>query len=277
MRICRVARPDGPAFGVVHGDHVALLDGHPFGRFRVTDQVAFVGKVRMLAPVLPSKVLCVGRNYADHAAEMGGDVPAEPLIFSKPATAVVGPEEAIRLPELSQEVHHEAELAVVIGRLTRKVGPRDALDAVLGYTIANDVTARDLQRRDGQWTRAKGFDTFCPLGPWIVTPDEVPDPHDLRMELWVNGELRQESHSSRMAVTIPEILSQYSAVGYSAGDIVSTGTVSGVAAFSEDPHAWYLRPGDVMECRVEHLGVLRNPVISWQEAYGRPAPPKVQW
>ena len=252
MRICRVARPEGPAFGVVHGDHVALLDGHPFGRFRVTDQVAFVGKVRMLAPVLPSKVLCVGRNYADHAAEMGGDVPAEPLIFSKPATAVVGPEEAIRLPELSQEVHHEAELAVVIGRLTRKVGPRDALDAVLGYTIANDVTARDLQRRDGQWTRAKGFDTFCPLGPWIDT--ELDLSAGRRVRCRVNGELRQDGTTADLVFGVAELVSYCAAFAtLLPGDVLLTGTPAGVGP---------LVAGDRVEVEIEGLGVLGNPVVA---------------
>jgi 2-keto-4-pentenoate hydratase/2-oxohepta-3-ene-1,7-dioic acid hydratase in catechol pathway len=131
--------------------------------------------------------------------------------------------------------------------------------------------------RSGVFSFCKAIDTFCPLGPWIVTPDEVPDPHDLRMELRVNGELRQESHTARMSVTIPEIVSHYSPLGYSAGDILSTGTVSGVAGFSPDAASLYLRPGDVMECEIERIGVLRNPVVSWQEAYGVPAPPRVRW
>jgi 2-keto-4-pentenoate hydratase/2-oxohepta-3-ene-1,7-dioic acid hydratase in catechol pathway len=146
--------------------------------------------------------------------------------------------------------------------------------------IFNDITARDIQRREmesGVLPFCKAIDTFCPLGPWIVTPDEIPDPHDLAMELRVNGEPRQESHSSRMSVTIPEILSHYSALGYSAGDVVSTGTVSGVAGFSEDAAALYLKPGDVMEAEIEHIGVLRNPVVSWQEAHGEPAPARVRW
>jgi 2-keto-4-pentenoate hydratase/2-oxohepta-3-ene-1,7-dioic acid hydratase in catechol pathway len=146
--------------------------------------------------------------------------------------------------------------------------------------IFNDITARDIQRREmesGVFAYCKAIDTFCPLGPWIVTPDEIADPHDLAMELRVNSEVRQTSHSSRMSVTIPEILAHYSALGYSAGDVVSTGTVSGVAAFSGDPAAWYLKPGDVIECEIEQIGVLRNPVVSWQEAHGEPAPPRVRW
>ena len=147
--------------------------------------------------------------------------------------------------------------------------------------IFNDITARDIQRREmrsGVFSFCKAIDTFCPLGPWIVTPDEIPDPHDLAMTLRVNGDVRQESHSSRMSVTIPEILSHYSALGYSAGDVLSTGTVSGVAGFkSEDAASLYLKPGDVIEAEIERIGVLRNPVISWQEGHGEPAPPRVRW
>jgi 2-keto-4-pentenoate hydratase/2-oxohepta-3-ene-1,7-dioic acid hydratase in catechol pathway len=146
--------------------------------------------------------------------------------------------------------------------------------------IFNDITARDIQRREmksGVFSFCKAIDTFCPLGPWVVTPDEVGDPHDLEMRLRVNGEDRQVGNSSRMSVTIPEIISHYSPMGYSAGDVVSTGTISGVAAFSEDPPAWYLKPGDMVECEIEKLGILANPVISWQEAHGTPPPPKVHW
>ena len=146
--------------------------------------------------------------------------------------------------------------------------------------IFNDITARDIQRREmrsGVFSFCKAIDTFCPLGPWIVTADEIPEPHDLAMELRVNGEPRQVSHSGRMSVTIPEILSHYSALGYSAGDVVSTGTVRGVAGFSPDAASLYLKPGDVMEAEIERIGVLRNPVISWQEAHGGPAPPRVRW
>jgi len=160
----------------------------------------------------------------------------------------------------------------VIKKPGKHFGAEDALDYVGGYVIFNDITARDIQREEmksGVFSFCKGIDTFCPLGPHIVTADEIPDPHNLKMELRVNGERRQESHSGRMSVTIPEILAHYSGMGYSAGDVVSTGTVSGVAAFSGDPKAWYLKPGDVMECEIERIGVLRNPVVSWEEAYGR--------
>jgi 2-keto-4-pentenoate hydratase/2-oxohepta-3-ene-1,7-dioic acid hydratase in catechol pathway len=154
------------------------------------------------------------------------------------------------------------------------------MDYVAGYVIFNDITARDIQRREmrsGVFSFCKAIDTFCPLGPWIVTADEIPDPHDLAMTLRVNGETRQTSHSGRMSTTIPEILSHYSPLGFSAGDVLSTGTVSGVAGFSEDAASLYLQPGDVMEAEIERIGVLRNPVISWQDAHGTPPPERVRW
>jgi len=160
---------------------------------------------------------------------------------------------------------------VVLKKGGKHFTPEEAAQHIGGYVIFNDITARDIQRREmksGVFSFCKGIDTFCPLGPWIVTADEIPDPHNLAMELRVNGESRQRSHSSKMSVEIPEILSHYSPMGYSAGDVVSTGTVSGVAAFSGDPKAWYLRVGDVMECEIEKIGILRNRVISWEEAYG---------
>ena len=190
-------------------------------------------------------------------------------------------DDPIVYPEhLTEELDYELELAVVLKRSGKWFEADEAMDYVGGYVIFNDITARDIQRREmrsGVFSFCKAIDTFCPLGPWIVTPDEIGDPHDLRMELRVNGESRQESHSGNMSVTIPEILSHYSALGYSAGDVVSTGTVSGVAGFSEDAASLYLKPGDVMEAEIEKIGVLRNPVISWQDAHGEPAPPRVAW
>jgi len=252
MRITRVARPDGPAFGLVRDDLVVLVQGHPFAEFTVTDQVAPLEKVRLLAPIIPSKILCVGQNYAAHAAELGSEVPAEPLIFAKPATAVIGPGDAIRLPALSELVHHEAELAVVIGRLTRKVAPADALDAVLGYTCANDVTARDLQRRDGQWTRAKGFDTFCPLGPWIET--DLDPSEDLGVRALVNGEVRQSGSTADLIFDIPTIVSYCAAfTTLLPGDVILTGTPSGVGP---------IQPGDTVTIEVDGIGTLTNPAVA---------------
>jgi 2-keto-4-pentenoate hydratase/2-oxohepta-3-ene-1,7-dioic acid hydratase in catechol pathway len=195
--------------------------------------------------------------------------------------AIVGPDDPIVYPEhLTEELDYELELAVVIRKPGKWFRAEEAEDYIGGYVIFNDITARDIQRREmesGVFSFCKAIDTFCPLGPWIVTPDEIGDPHDLSMELRVNGEPRQRSHSGNMSVTIPEILSHYSALGYSAGDVVSTGTVSGVAGFSEDAASLYLKPGDVIEAEIEKIGVLRNPVVSWQEAHGEPAPERVRW
>jgi 2-keto-4-pentenoate hydratase/2-oxohepta-3-ene-1,7-dioic acid hydratase in catechol pathway len=249
MRIARVQRPDGPAYGIVEGDVVRLIEPHPFTAFGVTDLVAPLADVRLLAPVIPTKILCLGRNYADHAAEFGHDVPGEPLVFSKLSTAVIGPGDAIRLPSLSAEVHHEAELAVVIGRLTRNVAVEDALDAVLGYTCANDVTARDLQRRDGQWTRAKGFDTFCPLGPWMET--ELDPGAGLAVRCRVNGELRQEGSTDQLVFDVARVVAYCAAfTTLLPGDVLLTGTPAGVGPLAD---------GDEVEVEVEGLGTLRNP------------------
>jgi 2-keto-4-pentenoate hydratase/2-oxohepta-3-ene-1,7-dioic acid hydratase in catechol pathway len=200
--------------------------------------------------------------------------------FFQNVDAIVGPDEPIVYPEhLTEELDYELELAVVLKKAGKWFSPDEAADYIGGYVIFNDITARDIQRgemRSGVFSFCKAIDTFCPLGPWIVTPDEIPDPHDLAMQLRVNGEVRQESHSGRMSTTIPEILSRFSALGYSAGDVLSTGTVSGVAGFSEDAASLYLRPGDVIEAEIERIGVLRNPVVGWQEAHGEPPPPRIR-
>ena len=195
------ARGDGPpGAGTQGGQVVAPLSGHPFGpgpdAIRLTGASHLLDDVRLLAPVLPSKVIAVGKNYADHAREMGGEPPPEPVLFLKPSTAISGPGDPIRYPVgLTQRVDYEGELAVIIGRLCREVPASQAADVIFGYTCANDVTARDLQERDGQWARAKGFDTFCPLGPWIET--DV-DPADLELVTSVNGEVRQRARTSQL-------------------------------------------------------------------------------
>jgi len=235
--------------------------------------------VKFKAPIIPKKFFHTAGNFREHheeATKAGFSHPVMPwIVFFQNVDAIVGPDEPVIYPEhLTQELDYELELAVVLKRGGKHFTPEEANDYVGGYVIFNDVTARDIQRREmksGVFSFCKGIDTFCPLGPWIVTPDEIPDPHNLAMELRVNGEVRQRSHSSKMSVKIPEILSHYSPMGYSAGDVVSTGTVSGVAAFSGDPKAWYLKPGDVMECEIERIGILRNKVISWKEAYGTKA------
>jgi len=213
------------------------------------------------------------REHHEEATKAGFSHPVMPwIVFFQNVDAIIGHEEPVIYPEhLTEELDYELELAVVLKKGGKHFTPEEARKYVGGYVIFNDITARDIQRREmksGVFSFCKGIDTFCPLGPWIVTADEIPDPHNLAMELRVNGESRQRSHSGKMSVKIPEILSHYSPMGYSAGDVVSTGTVSGVAAFSGDPKAWYLKPGDVMECEIEKIGVLRNRVISWEEAYG---------
>jgi len=233
--------------------------------------------VRLKAPIIPKKFFHTAGNFREHheeATKAGFSHPVLPWItFFQNVDAIIGHEEAVIYPEhLTQELDYELELAVVIKKGGKHFPPEQAGDYVGGYVIFNDVTARDIQRREmksGVFSFCKGIDTFCPLGPWIVTADEIRDPHNLAMELRVNGQPRQRSHSSKMSVKIPEILSHYSPMGYSPGDVVSTGTVSGVAAFSGDPQAWYLKVGDVMECEIEQIGILRNPVISWEEAYGQ--------
>ena len=235
--------------------------------------------VQLKAPIIPKKFFHTAGNFREHheeATKAGFSHPVMPwIVFFQNIDAIIGPDAPVIYPEhLTQELDYELELAVVLKKSGKHFTPEQAAAYIGGYVIFNDVTARDIQRREmksGVFSFCKGIDTFCPLGPWIVTADEIPDPHNLAMELRVNGEPRQRSHSSKMSVTIPEILAHYSPMGYSAGDIVSTGTVSGVAAFSGDPKAWYLRPGDVMECEIEKIGVLRNPVISWGQAYGRSA------
>ena len=238
---------------------------------------------KLRAPIIPKKFFHTAGNFREHEEEskqVGWSHEIAPwIVFFQNVDAIVGPDEPIVYPEhLTQELDYELELAVVIAKSGKWFGPEEAADYIGGYVIFNDITARDIQRREmrsGVFSFCKAIDTFCPLGPWIVTPDEIGDPHDLRMELRVNGESRQESHSGNMSVTIPEILAHYSALGYSAGDVVSTGTVSGVAGFSEDAASLYLKPGDVIEAEIEKIGILRNPVISWQEAHGEPPPPRI--
>jgi 2-keto-4-pentenoate hydratase/2-oxohepta-3-ene-1,7-dioic acid hydratase in catechol pathway len=244
------------SFGVVEGEPsgltVAEVDGHPFGDLRFTGQRWAVADVRLLSPILPSKVVCVGRNYADHAAELGNEVPKEPMLFLKPSTSVIGPNDAVRLPPQSTKVEHEAELAVVVGAAgARRVDRAGAVAAILGYTCANDVTARDLQRSDGQWTRAKGFDSFCPLGPWIVTGL---DAGDVEVRCEVNEEVRQIGRTKDMVFDVPTLVSYISHVmTLLPGDVVLTGTPAGVGPLTH---------GDTVTVSVEGVGALVNRVLT---------------
>jgi 2-keto-4-pentenoate hydratase/2-oxohepta-3-ene-1,7-dioic acid hydratase in catechol pathway len=282
---------DGGRVGRVEGDEVVVLDVPDMrtyferGGADEEGERLSLSEVRLRAPIVPKKFFHTAGNFREHEEEskrVGWSHKIAPwIVFFQNVDAIIGPDDAVVYPEhLTDELDYELELAVVLKKAGKHFGPEEAEDYIGGYVIFNDITARDIQRREmesGVFSYCKAIDTFCPLGPWIVTPDEVHDAHDLAMELRVNGEPRQVSHSSRMSVTVPEILAHYSALGYSAGDVLSTGTVSGVAAFSEDPKAWLLKPGDVMECEIEEIGVLRNPVISWQEAHGEPAPPPARW
>jgi 2-keto-4-pentenoate hydratase/2-oxohepta-3-ene-1,7-dioic acid hydratase in catechol pathway len=277
--------------GRVDGDEIALLDVpdmrtyFELGGADETGERVGLEEVRLRPPIAPRKFLHTAGNFREHEEEskrVGWSHKIAPwIVFFQNVDAIVGPDDPVVYPEhLTDELDYELELAVVLAKAGKHFGPEEAEDYIGGYVIFNDITARDIQRREmesGVFSYCKAIDTFCPLGPWIVTPDEIPNPHDLAMELRVNGEPRQVSHSSRMSVTIQEILSHYSALGYSAGDVLSTGTVSGVAGFSEDAASLYLRPGDVMEGEIERIGVLRNPVVSWEEAHGEPAPPRVRW
>jgi 2-keto-4-pentenoate hydratase/2-oxohepta-3-ene-1,7-dioic acid hydratase in catechol pathway len=240
-------------------------------------------EVKLQAPITPKKIYHSAGNYAEHAQE--GDrsswvAAIKPwIVFFQNVDAIIGPEDPIVYPEhLTKELDYELELCVVIGKSGKFISEADAQNYIGGYLIFNDITARDIQRREMQsanFSFSKSIDTFCPFGPWIVTPDEIPDPYNLALELRVNGEKRQVSNSSHMSVTIPQLISKFSPTGFSAGDILTTGTVSGVAAFSKDPQAWYLKPGDQIEAEIEKIGILRNRVISWKEAHGV-EPPKFQ-
>jgi 2-keto-4-pentenoate hydratase/2-oxohepta-3-ene-1,7-dioic acid hydratase in catechol pathway len=282
---------DGGKVGRVDGDEIVRLDVPTMrvyferGSADDTDERRPLAGVDLEAPIVPKKFFHTAGNFREHEEESKrvdwSHAIAPWIVFFQNVDALVGSDDPVVYPEhLTEELDYELELAVVIGKSGKWFSAEEAPDYVAGYVIFNDITARDIQRREmesGVFSFCKAIDTFCPLGPWIVTPDEIPDPHDLAMELRVNGEVRQTSHSGRMSVTIPEILSHYSPLGYSAGDVVSTGTVSGVAGFSEDATSLYLKPGDVMEAEIERIGVLRNPVISWEEAHGEPAPPRVRW
>ncbi|MFL6006223.1 MAG: fumarylacetoacetate hydrolase family protein [Gaiellaceae bacterium] len=279
----KVGRVDGEA--VIELDVPSMRDFFERGGADDAGHEHALANVKLRAPIVPKKFFHTAGNFREHEDESKvvdwSHEIAPWIVFFQNVDAIVGPDDAVVYPEhLTEELDYELELAVVVKKGGKWFSPDEAADYIGGYVIFNDITARDIQRREmrsGVFSFCKAIDTFCPLGPWIVTPDEVPDPHDLRMELRVNGEPRQTSHSGNMSVTIPEILSHYSALGYSAGDVVSTGTVSGVAGFSEDAASLYLRPGDVIEAEIERIGVLRNPVVAWQDAHGTPAPPRVRW
>lgn len=258
MRIARFTTGADPRYALVEGEpgkeELVVLTGDPiYTPVQPTGERVPLSDdgVRLLAPVIPrSKIIGVGRNYAAHAAEMGNDLPVVPLLFFKPNTAVVGPDDPIVLPDWSEEIHHEAELAVVIGKVTKNITPERALDQVFGYTVANDVTARDVQRAESQWSRAKGFDTSCPLGPWIVPGLDVAD---LAVRARVNGQVRQDGRTSQLIFDVAYLVSYISeAFTLLPGDVILTGTPAGVGPIVDR---------DIVEVEVEDIGILRNPVL----------------
>jgi 2-keto-4-pentenoate hydratase/2-oxohepta-3-ene-1,7-dioic acid hydratase in catechol pathway len=243
--------PVQPLFGWCLDDKIGPIEGSPFAEFSRQEAFLSMDEATLLAPAVPSKLICVGRNYAAHAREHDAEVPDVPLLFLKPPSAVIGPGETIVLPPQSQQVEHEAELVVVIGKRGRWISPENVQDHILGYTVGNDVTARDLQFRDGQWSRAKGFDTFCPIGPWIETEF---DPADALVTCHVNGELRQMASTRDMVFGVRQLVAYASTVmTLEPGDLIMTGTPAGVAPLAD---------GDVVEAAVEGIGSLRNPVAA---------------
>jgi len=250
MRIVRFELERLEHWGVLVDGVVWRADGEPFVDLRPAEQVGALGDVRLLAPVRPRSVMCIGRNYADHASELGNEVPEEPLVFSKPVAAVIGPGAAIERPPMAERVDHEAELVVVIGAVARRVRRSEAASVIGGYTLGNDVTARDLQHRDGQWTRGKGFDTFCPLGPWVDT--EI-DPAGLRLTCTVDGELRQDGSLDDLVFDIPSLVAYVTSfTTLVPGDVIMTGTPAGVGP---------LDVGQTVTVAVDGLGELSNPVV----------------
>jgi 2-keto-4-pentenoate hydratase/2-oxohepta-3-ene-1,7-dioic acid hydratase in catechol pathway len=249
----------GVTYGIVEGDGpgaiVTAISGHPFAAPARTDDRRALEDVHLLTPFLPSKVVAIGKNYAAHAREMGGEPPDRPVVFLKPSTAVIGPNDPIQLPRDSDRVDYEGELAVVIGKVCRDLRREQVPDAVLGYTCANDVTARDQQQSDGQWTRGKGHDTFCPIGPWVET--EL-DPSDLQLQTRLDGVVKQDSRTSLLLRDVADLVSYVSAfMTLLPGDVLLTGTPEGVGP---------MQAGSTVEVTIEGIGTLSNPVVSRSSA-----------
>jgi 2-keto-4-pentenoate hydratase/2-oxohepta-3-ene-1,7-dioic acid hydratase in catechol pathway len=251
MKIIRYREGDLAKWGVVEGDLIREMDGDPFGHFHLTSKATSLQATKLLSPCLPSKIIALGLNYRDHAEEMKVALPAEPLLFIKPSTSVIGPGEAIVYPEMSKRVDFEAELAVVIQKTASGVPAERATEYILGYTCFNDVTARDLQSKDGQWTRSKGFDTFSPIGPWIVTDI---DPHHLEISSFLNGVMRQHSNTKNLFFGPYQLVSFISHImTLLPGDVIATGTPSGIGP---------MVIGDKIDIMIEGIGTLSNPIAA---------------
>jgi 2-keto-4-pentenoate hydratase/2-oxohepta-3-ene-1,7-dioic acid hydratase in catechol pathway len=281
------AATDSGRVGRLDGDTVIVLDCGSTREFFERDQAVpetgerlALDTVRLRAPIVPKKFFHTAGNFAEHHEELAAVNWSHPvhkgIVFFQNVDAIIGPDDAIVYPEhLTRELDYELELGIVIGKPGKFFGAEQAVAHIGGYLVFNDITARDIQRREmksGVFSFSKAIDTFCPIGPWIVTADDVPDPHDLAMELRVNGQVRQSGNTSRMRLTIPQLIAYHSPQTYSAGDIVTTGTISGVAAVQPNPFDFYLKPGDVIEADIAGVGMLRNHVVSWKDAYGTPPP-----
>jgi 2-keto-4-pentenoate hydratase/2-oxohepta-3-ene-1,7-dioic acid hydratase in catechol pathway len=250
MKIVRFKAGGKTRYGTLEGTHVVEYSGTPFGTFKRGRKKFPVKQVVLLAPVVPSKIVAVGLNYRDHAQEVNHPIPDEPILFLKPPTALIGPDDPIVYPPLSERVDYEAELGIVMKKRCRNVTPERAREYVLGYTCVNDVTARDLQRKDGQWTRAKSFDTFCPVGPSIATDI---DPNAVDIEAYLNGERKQASNTKHFIFPVEDVVARISQVlTLLPGDLIATGTPSGIGP---------MQPGDKIEVRIEGIGSLRNSVV----------------
>ena len=249
MKLCRAQYQDEVFYAAVREGRLYRLNGSPFTRLEETGRQYPLAEVRLLPPVTPSKVVCVGKNYLAHAMEFDAQVPEAPLLFLKPSTAVIGPDDVVEYPPFATRVDYEGELAMVIGRRCRNVRAEDFSQVVLGYTCLNDVTERNIQHTDGQWTRGKGFDTFCPLGPWIVTDL---DPSDLAIRTRLNGQLRQDSRTSRLIFSLGRVVEHITAcMTLLPGDVIATGTPENVGPMAR---------GDTVEVEIEGIGTLRNSI-----------------
>lgn len=250
MKLVRFAKDEKISFGSLEGSKIQVIHGDIFGDFEITNEEYNLSEVKLLSPCTPSKIVCVGLNYRDHAEEMHDELPTEPIIFIKPSTAVIGPHEKIKYPAMSRQVDYEAELGIVIKNTARNLEIEDVNKYVLGYTCFNDVTARDLQKKDGQWTRAKSFDTFAPFGPIIETDT---NPSNLDIQLLLNGEIKQNSNTNKLIFSIEELISFISKImTLLPGDLIATGTPSGVGP---------MNIGDKVEVKIENIGTLVNYVI----------------
>jgi 2-keto-4-pentenoate hydratase/2-oxohepta-3-ene-1,7-dioic acid hydratase in catechol pathway len=253
MRIVRYRYQNQEGYGAFEGSLLKIIEGDLWGDFKVSDKTILLKEVKVLPPVIPSKVVAVGLNYAKHVTEIAKDreVPKEPLLFIKPSTSIIGPDEKIVRPRKSDDLHYEGELAVVMKRRAKGIETQEARDYVLGYTCLNDVTARDWQKKDGQWTRAKSFDTFCPIGPAIVT--DIENPNRLKIETRLNGEVKQSSATTALLFKVEELVSYISRhMTLLPGDIIATGTPEGVGP---------MVAGDTVEVEIEGIGILRNTVV----------------